>query len=73
MYNYFDVNGFVASIVIGGGTTIDVGKFFTDVGVRIIFDVMPYIKLDDMFVNAGYDKSSAKSWQIQFYMNPWFK
>lgn len=73
VYNYFDVNGFVASIVIGGGTTIDVGKFFTDVGVRIIFDVMPYIKLDDMFVNAGYDKSSAKSWQIQFYMNPWFK
>ena len=73
IYKYFDTNGFVASLVIGGGTTLDVGKFFTDVGVRIIFDVMPYIKLDPMFTNAGWDQSSAKSWQIQFYMNPWFK
>ena len=73
IYKYFDANGFVASLVIGGGTTLDVGKFFTDVGVRIIFDVMPYIKLDPVFTNAGYDQSSAKSWQIQFYMNPWFK
>ena len=73
IYNYFDVNGFVAGIVLGGGTTLDVGKFFTDVGVRIIIDLMPYVKLDDMFTNVGWEQSSAKSWQIQFYMNPWFK
>lgn len=73
IYNYFDAQSFVASIVIGGGTTIDVGKFYTDVGVRVIIDFLPYIKLDDMFINAGYEESSAKSWQIQFYMNPWFK
>lgn len=75
VYNYFDVNGFVASIVIGGGTTIDVGKFYTDVGVRVIIDFLPYIKLDDGFTISGYpfEESSAKSWQIQFYMNPWFK
>ena len=73
IYNYFDAQSFVASIVIGGGTTIDIGKFYTDVGVRVIIDFLPYIKLDDMFINAGYEESSAKSWQIQFYMNPWFK
>lgn len=73
IYKYFHANSFVGSIVVGGGTTIDVGKFFTDVGVRIIIDFLPYIKLDDIFVNAGWEQSSAKSWQIQFYMNPWFK
>lgn len=73
IYNYFDVNGFVAALEIGGGVTLDVGKFYVDLGLRIIIDVLPYVKLDDIFTSAGYEKSSAKAWQVQFVMNPWFK
>jgi len=73
VYKYFHASSFVGSLIVGGGATLDIGKFYSDVGVRVIVDFLPYIKLDDMFINAGWDKSSAKSWQIQFYMNPWFK